>query len=178
MYSCTTFLSALLRQQLGPTVSAVTRASVLIVGLGNPLRGDDGFGARVIEELAKEALPNGTQLLDAGTAGLELVLEWMGREAVLVVDAGQFDGSPGEVRRFDLLACALPHIDWSLGHAHGLAASVELAKALGACPRHLDLYAVEPLDTSEPHRLSNSVEQAIPLVVSLLLDHLSSLLAG
>lgn len=157
------------------TVSVATFASVLVVGLGNPLRGDDGFGSRVIEELAKEALPSGTQLLDAGTTGLELVLEWMGRESVLVVDTAQFDGTPGEVRRFDLLTCALPHIDWSLGHAHGLAASVELAKALGACPRYLDLYAVEPLDTCKPHRLSSPVEQAIPLVVSQVLDHLSSL---
>jgi len=157
------------------TVAPAHRAQTLILGLGNPMRGDDGFGLRVLEELEKLAFPSGTQLLDGGTAGLELVLELMDRESVLVVDTAQFGGHPGEVRRFDMLAQGLPRVEWRAGHAHGLAAAVELSKALGVCPRHLDLYAVELFDTSELNRLSSGVERAIPIVVSRVLEHLSSL---
>lgn len=157
------------------TVAPAHRAQTLILGLGNPMRGDDGFGLRVLEELEKLAFPSGTQLLDAGTAGLEIVLELMDRESVLVVDTAQFGGRPGEVRRFDLRRCELPRVEWRAGHAHGLAAAVELSKALGVCPCYVDLYAVEPSDTSELNRLSSDVERAIPIVVSRVLEHLSSL---
>ncbi|MGE5784086.1 MAG: hydrogenase maturation protease [Myxococcales bacterium] len=158
-------------QRVDDVVSA-HRATLLILGLGNPMRGDDGFGSRVLEELGKQALPAATQLLDAGTAGLEIVLELMDRESVLIVDTARFGGSPGEVRRFDLWRCELPRVEWNAGHAHGLAAAVELSKALGVCPRHLNLYAVEPLDTSEVERLSAPVERAVPVVVAQVLEDL------
>ena len=45
----------------------------LVLGLGNPLRGDDGVGPRVVEEVIRRGLPEGVTALDGGTGGLDLL---------------------------------------------------------------------------------------------------------
>ena len=47
--------------------------SILVLGLGNPLRGDDGVGPRLVEELTRRGLPRGVTALDGGSAGLDLL---------------------------------------------------------------------------------------------------------
>ncbi|NIV31968.1 MAG: hydrogenase maturation protease, partial [Anaerolineae bacterium] len=51
----------------------------LIIGLGNPLRGDDGIGVRVVQMLADEALPESVEVVEGGTLGLGLVSLMEGR---------------------------------------------------------------------------------------------------
>ena len=62
--------------------------SVLVLGIGNPFRGDDGVGPRVVEELTNRGLPERVTALDAGTAPplptpaeLRLAAEALEREA-------------------------------------------------------------------------------------------------
>lgn len=64
-------------------------ANTLILGLGNPLRGDDGVGTAVITTLQNEPLPPDVDVVDGGTAGLELVLLLQKYRRVLVVDAAE-----------------------------------------------------------------------------------------
>ena len=47
--------------------------TTLVLGLGNPLRGDDGVGVRVVQQLAKWCLPSDVEVVDGGTRGLGLV---------------------------------------------------------------------------------------------------------
>ena len=49
--------------------------SLAIVGVGNPLMGDDGVGIAVIRELGKESLPAGVELFDGGTSLLDVLPE-------------------------------------------------------------------------------------------------------
>jgi hydrogenase maturation protease len=48
----------------------LTMAKVLILGLGNPFRGDDGIGPAVIATLQNQDLPRDVVALDGGTPGL------------------------------------------------------------------------------------------------------------
>lgn len=74
---------------------------VLIVGLGNPLMGDDGIGVRVLGALrARRDLPPDTELIDMGTGGLALLHVLPGRRRVVVVDAADMELRPGESRVF------------------------------------------------------------------------------
>ena len=73
---------------------------VLVIGLGNPLRGDDGVGPRLVEELARREMPPGVQVLDGGAVGLGLLDLVEGRERVIVVDAAEMGRKPGEFVRF------------------------------------------------------------------------------
>src|SRR5512145_2694414 len=144
----------------------MVRPPLLVLALGNPLRGDDGIGLAVLEQLKHRDLPPDVELLDGGTCGLEIVLEFGGRSAVVVVDAAGFGGEPGELRRFDLLALAPRSAEWGVGHAHGLAASIELAGALGLLPPQLVLYAVQPGSVESLLALSDTVAASIPRVTA------------
>ncbi len=72
---------------------------VLVAGIGNVLRGDDGFGpavARALEESYE--LPAGTHVIELGIGGVGLVHELMeGYDALVLVDAMAGDGAPGSL---------------------------------------------------------------------------------
>ena len=76
-------------------------ANVAIVGLGNVLMGDDAFGPYVVASLqAHYDFPEGVELIDAGTPGHELSVYLDGRDVLIVVDAVQAAGSPGDLRSY------------------------------------------------------------------------------
>ena len=77
-----------------------SRADIVVLGLGNLLRRDEGLGIRAMERLrACYALPAAVQLVDGGTLGLELLSYLEGAERVLILDAALTDGPPGTLLR-------------------------------------------------------------------------------
>ncbi len=62
--------------------------SILVLGVGNILLTDEGIGVRVIEALEQRyALPAGVDVLDGGTAGMELMEAMANRSHLIIVDA-------------------------------------------------------------------------------------------
>ncbi len=89
---------------------------ILIVGVGNVLHGDDGFGVELAWRLSRQELPPGVKVMETGIGGMSIVQELMtGYAAVLVLDAHVAGGLPGEVR---LLQPEIP--DLSALDAHAL----------------------------------------------------------
>jgi hydrogenase maturation protease len=73
---------------------------VVVLGLGNLLRRDEGPGIRALERLqARYALPDSVQLVDGGTLGLDLLSYLEEAERVLILDAVLTDGPPGTLLR-------------------------------------------------------------------------------
>lgn len=72
-------------------------AKVLIVGVGNILMGDDGIGVHVANEVSKSALPDGVEVVDAGTLGLAVCPLLENADALIIVDAVDFGMQPGEM---------------------------------------------------------------------------------
>ena len=74
---------------------------ILIVGFGNVLLGDDGFGVEVVKRLGATSLPTSVEILDVGIGGLDFVLTLMaGYEEAIVVDAVQRGQPPGTLYVF------------------------------------------------------------------------------
>ncbi len=72
--------------------------TVLIAGVGNILRGDDGFGTTVVERLMEQGVPGEVRVLDIGIGGIHLVQELtLHADALIVVDAVDKGRSPGAV---------------------------------------------------------------------------------
>jgi len=72
---------------------------VLVLGIGNPLLGDDGFGVRAVEEMERRyAVPEGVRLLDGGTQGLYLVNDVRVARRLLVFDAVDYGLPPGTLK--------------------------------------------------------------------------------
>jgi len=137
---------------------------LLVAGIGNPDRGDDGFGAAVIARL-RGHVPAGVRLLACSGDVLGLIDEWDGFDAVVLVDAAAPIARPGRVHRLDLAGGPLP-IAWSppSTHSFGLGETVELARRLGRLPRRLVAYLVEGERFATGAALSPLVARAVETV--------------
>jgi hydrogenase maturation protease len=74
---------------------------VVVLGLGNPLMGDEGIGVYLIERLADSAADYpSVDVLDAGTGGLSVLHCIEGRRKAIFIDCAFMDETPGTIRRF------------------------------------------------------------------------------
>ncbi|MFH1202160.1 MAG: hydrogenase 3 maturation endopeptidase HyCI [Candidatus Omnitrophota bacterium] len=86
------------------TLKKFLKKDTLILGIGNTLRGDDGFGSLLTQRLNKKI---GPLAIDAGSSPENFLGKIVKRNpaAILIVDAVDFGGSPGELKIF--LPCQL-----------------------------------------------------------------------
>jgi hydrogenase maturation protease len=134
---------------------------LIVIGVGNAWRGDDGAGLAVARRL-RELAPAGIEVREVEGDATALVDAWSGAEHVVVVDAAQSGAAPGTVRRFDARAQPLPVRSLrSSTHAFGVSDAVELARSLRRLPDRLDVYAIEGASFVAGDRLSPSVERAV-----------------
>ncbi|MCD6069953.1 MAG: hydrogenase maturation protease [Microvirga sp.] len=147
----------------------------LIVGIGNPDRGDDAIGFEVIRLLCGR-LPSGVNVLHHAGEATTILNCLQGADVAFLVDAAVSGAEPGTVRRFDAAGHALPSGLAELSsHGLGLAQALELARALGSMPRRCVVYAVEghrfePGTPLSPEALRGAVE-----VADRILDELRSM---
>jgi hydrogenase maturation protease len=115
---------------------------LLIVGCGNPLRGDDGVGLVIARALLRRLRFAATVREHRGD-GMALLDLWQGARAVILVDAAEGGVLPGDFARFDAVAAPLPaNLRSCSTHAFGIAEAVELGRTLNTLPATLIVYAV------------------------------------
>ncbi len=145
----------------------MTLESLLVVGVGNAARGDDGIGPAVIEAIrAEPELADAETVVAAGDLS-DLVVTWEPDQDVVIVDAMIGGGPPGTVVTIDGLRDPLPEADRPLSsHGFGLADTVQLARALGRLPRSLTIVAVQVGDIDHLAQLTEPVRDAVAEVVA------------
>lgn len=146
---------------------------ITVAGFGNLLRGDDGFGVRVVEALAAGPVPDGVRVLDVGIGGIHLVQDLMlGTDALVLVDAVEVGRPPGTV-----VVLEPPRTDvdaWSATERRDALADVHyatvdramlLAQALDVLPPVVHLVGCQHLDAGEGLGigLTPPVEAAVPV---------------
>ena len=147
--------------------------STIVLGLGNSLRGDDGVGPAVIEWLEQQALPDGVEAVDGGTAGLDIVSTLMGHERAIIVDAADVGRAPGEWVRFTPDVAQLKKNDSTLSlHSAGLAEALALGAALNVLPPTIIIYGVQPQNLDWSPQLSAEVRAAVAEVGHAILREL------
>lgn len=142
-------------------------SGVLVLGVGNPIMGDDGVGQRLLEVLAARvpALA-GVEFLDAGTLGLMLLPQVERCGALLALDAAQLGAAPGDVRVFegDAFDGFLKSARSSV-HELGLRDLVDAARLTGSLPQRRALVGVQPAQIGWGTNLSPPVAAAVPAAV-------------
>jgi hydrogenase maturation protease len=124
-------------------MSAQVGAGLLVIGIGNPDRGDDGFGPAVARRLRGQA-PPGVRVVERRGDVLAMIADWEGCAAVVIVDAISPMTESGQLHRFDLGDRPLPlGSAYRSTHGFGVAEAVELARTLGRLPPRLVLYLAE-----------------------------------
>jgi hydrogenase maturation protease len=115
----------------------------LVVGIGNPDRGDDGIGPFVARRLIGR-MPPGVTVMERSGDALALIEDWEGHDVVVLVDAAAPATSPGRIHRIDVARDRLPtELSLASTHAFGVADAVGLARTLGLLPANVIVYAVE-----------------------------------
>lgn len=141
---------------------------ILVIGIGNSYRGDDGVGPAIIALLRAEKLP-GAQLFVCDGDCSSLLDAWQGTDAVVLIDAVSSGAPPGTIYRFDALAQPLPReMSFQSTHAFGVAEALALGRALGQLPASLMLYAIEGKSFASGVCLSDEVEAAVREVAQQL----------
>lgn len=159
---------------LQPQTDIGTDDKVLVIGLGNPILGDDGVGWRVVQQLdgrpSREAYVE-TDCLAVG--GLGLMERVLGYQRVILVDAIVTAKSPvGTVRVLALAEVEDPGLGHSASsHDATLWAALQVAAAAGASvPDRVDIVAIEvPTGYNFTEDLSPSVAAAVPIAASAVL---------
>ena len=150
-------------------------AEILVIGCGNILFEDDGFGPAVIQALQEHfkdnELPDNVMLVDAGTSAPHFIFslpseEWKKLIVVDIVDSG---AEPGSVRRFEVTE--IPRGTYTDAHSW----SVE--EPLHELSKQCEVFVVgcQPESVSAPDvvmGLTKSVENAIPKAIKIILKEM------
>lgn len=145
-------------------------ADVVVIGLGNDFRRDDGVGPAVAAELARRDLP-GVRVMAAIGDPAEILDAWTGASVAVVIDATTGNGvTPGRIRRWIPGDETEPAVVSS--HALGLPQTYALAQALGQVPQKLVVFTVDVADVGHGVILTPAVAAAMPVIVEAILAEL------
>lgn len=141
----------------------VRSTRILVAGVGNTLRGDDGFGPAVTELLGH--LPAGAEVIETGTGGLALLQELMvGCNGLVIIDACDRGAEPGTV--FVLEPEVSPGVHVPDVHLANPDRVLSMAKTMGYLPDRVRIIGCQPLDIEEMCQgLSPVVQRALPYAV-------------
>ncbi|PIJ33222.1 peptidase M52 [Mycobacterium heckeshornense] len=143
---------------------------VVVIGLGNSFRRDDGVGLAVTKCIGEHAVPS--MRVVTGTGEPTAILDaWKGAARAVVVDAATGDDlMPGRVRRWSLHDFDVtPTVS---SHSLGLARTCALGEALDQLPGELVVFTVDVADTGYGFGLTPAVAAAVPKVVDAILGEL------
>jgi hydrogenase maturation protease len=146
--------------------------TLAVIGLGNVLLGDDGFGPFVIELLrARCDLPPEVELLDLGTPGLFLTTYLHQYDDVIIVDAVAGAGDGVRVWEGEELA-ALPIASRVSPHDPALPEALSIARAAAARPREACLIGAEPRSLELGAPLTEPMRAAAEAAACIVLQRL------
>lgn len=158
------------------------RAGTLVIGLGNPLMGDDGIGLEALRRFGRAtAVPAGVELVDGGTWGMNLLplIETAG--AVLFLDAIRLGAAPGTVHELEGDAVPRRLAHKLSPHQIDLGEVLAIAMLRGTLPPGLFALGIEPAVVEMGTALSPEVESAMPSLLARAaarLERLASAVGG
>jgi len=126
-------------------------SQILILGIGNLLWADEGFGVRCVETLARRyVLPPEVRAIDGGTQGLYLLPYLQEAERLIVFDAIDYGLAPGSLHLIenDQVPRFMGAKKMSL-HQTGFQDVIAAATLTGRCPREMLLIGVQPVELDD-----------------------------
>ncbi|MEB3981571.1 hydrogenase maturation protease [Mycobacterium sp. 663a-19] len=139
---------------------------IVVVGLGNSYRSDDGVGIAAATALDGLALP-GVRVVTGIPEPMALLEAWSGARLAVVIDAAIATPSvPGRIRR-SAAGDAFEPPDGLSSHGIDIGRTHELGRVLGRVPDELVVFTVEVAATGHGVGLTREVADAVPEVVRM-----------
>ena len=149
---------------------------IVVLGVGNLLWADEGFGVRCVEALAAGwDVPPEVEVMDGGTLGLALVPELLDATHVLLFDAVAHRGEPGTlvVARDDEIPALMGGDKMSL-HQVGMNDILASLELLGHKPEHFTVVGIRPVQLADyGGSLTEPVRAQLPAALELGIEELS-----
>jgi hydrogenase maturation protease len=147
----------------------------IILGVGNPILGDDGVGIHIANEVKQRIKDPNITIDEALTGGMNLLDLILGYDKVIILDAVKTnDGEDGEVKRIPLGNFSTMHS--CNPHDVSLIEAIQIAEKLGEIkiPKEIVIIGVSmrnlPCEFGEV--LSEKIEEAVPKAVEMTLNEL------
>jgi len=157
------------------------KKETLILGVGNPLRRDDGIGPEVIRLLTENRskknnsykLSSDIDLLDGGTDGLGLIEYLKDYKKVVIIDAVEMKLKPGTIKVFTPEEAVINiNSDALSTHGFGIAELIKLAKGLDINPE-LIIVGIQPESIDYGEDLTTPVSSVLNNLIELVLIQLT-----
>jgi hydrogenase maturation protease len=150
-----------------------TRPAIVLLGIGNDYRRDDGVGLVVVRHLQAKAMPHVTII--ESRDGLAALASCREADLVIVVDAVSSGAEPGTIFRLSAHAEPIPaQLCQRSTHTLGVAEAIELARALHQLPRRLIVYGIEGERFEAGAGLSAAVAQAVPEIIERIAQEVAA----
>jgi len=147
---------------------------VAIIGIGNLILRDEGVGVHAVRALEERLLPPGVEVIDGGTATMELLPVFQEAERIIVIDALRGGAKPGTIYRLspdDLMGETERPLSL---HQVGLLEVLGMARQLGGEP-DVVIIGVEPKEISWGMELTPEVGARLPRVIDAVFEELGGL---
>ncbi len=146
-----------------------------VLGIGNTLKGDDGIGVVLVNQLQDKDIPGEIEFHEVGTSGMNILHYLKGLETAVIVDAIRSDGEPG-----DSVFFRPDEVDSDIEvrstHDANLLEAIELSEAVGERPDEVVIMGVIPKDMSIRDELSPALQQKLPELVEKLRDKIITIM--
>lgn len=151
-----------------------TDKKIGIVGIGNLICGDEGFGIHTVRYLEENyTFPDNVLLQDAGTAGIYLSPFLEECDPVFVIDVVDIDAEPGSMHYYSTDDVKLGNIQTKMSpHQLGLLEILEICKLRDAAPECVEFYCVVPQDLDTSMELSEAVAPRVTEIAEKILARL------
>jgi hydrogenase maturation protease len=147
----------------------------IVLGIGNPILGDDGVGVHVANELKKHINDPNITIDEAITGGMNLLDLILGYDKAIIIDAVKTEyGEKGEVKRIPLSNFSTMHS--CNPHDVSLIEAIQMAKKMGEekIPKEIIVIGVimKQIPCEFGEKLSNKIATAVPKAVELTLNEI------
>ena len=152
----------------------LTKKSIVVLGLGNPLMADEGIGVYLVARLLESAPEYpAVDFVDAGTGGWSILYHIEDRRKAVVVDCAFMDEPPGTIRRFtpEEVQSVKVLAHQSL-HEADLMQIIAMARRLGEAPGEIVIFGIQPQRVEPDPGLSRTLMERIDEYISMILREL------
>jgi hydrogenase maturation protease len=150
--------------------------NILVMGIGNLLLQDEGAGVRVVEEFERRfETPEGVELLDGGTSGIELLQYFQGRDVLILIDVVRKGAPSGTLSRYegeDVPALFQKKIS---PHQLGISDLLATARLIDKMPQKVILFGIEPKSVDTGLKLTDEIAGGIGRLTEMVAAELRML---
>lgn len=151
----------------------IDKKAIVVLGVGNLLRSDEGVGVHAARMLERVNLPAGVKIVDAGVAVADALSSYKSIGKLVVVDAVDAKAQPGSVFRFRPRDVERRHALLRSLHELDLFDALDLVERGGCSVGEVIVVGVQPKTTDWGLELSPEVHSRLPDVVNLVVSELA-----